>query len=472
MIKRIDNKQVASLPLPEYQAWPALIALCIGFFMILLDQTIVAVATPALQEELDASYNQVIWVTSAYLLTFAVPLLIAGRLGDRYGARVLYITGMVIFTLSSLCCGLAPNMTLLILARAVQGLGASLLTPQTMSVINRIFAKERRGAALGVWGTVAGLAGLTGPLLGGIITETIGWQWIFFINVPLGIISVIAVWAFVPNMEKLERRIDGWSMLLSILAVFAIVFALQEGETKQWNLEIWLCLIAGFLLVWLFVRRQRIVEQQGKESLMPLRVWHNRNFAFGNIGIATMGFAVSGTPLPLMMYFQSAHGLSPLHAGLMMAPQALVAAVLSPYVGRLADKVSPALLATIGFSIYGLGFLLLGLCMIYQAPLALFIAIMFLNGVGTSLVWSPNSTQTMREVPLPLMGASSGVYNTTRQLGSVLGSAAIGAVLQWRIASTEMAAAFGQAVMLAALVLAVGAAVSAYSHHRGHQSRL
>lgn len=173
--------QYPAMPLPEKEAWPALIALCVGFFMILLDQTIVAVATPVLQKELGASYKEVIWVTSAYLLTFAVPLLITGRLGDRFGPRNVYVVGMTVFTLSSLACGFAPNMITLIIARAVQGFGASLLTPQTMSLINRMFARERRGAALGAWGSVAGLATLTGPILGGFITASFGWQWIFLL---------------------------------------------------------------------------------------------------------------------------------------------------------------------------------------------------------------------------------------------------------------------------------------------------
>ena len=161
--------------MPERQAWRALAALCIGFFMILLDQTVVAVATPQFQAELGASINQVVWVTSIYLLMFAVPLLVTGRLGDRFGQRNVYLVGMVIFTLSSLACGLASNIVALIVARAAQGLGASIMAPQTMSVINRVFARDRRGAAMGMWGAVAGLATLTGPILGGIIVARAGF---------------------------------------------------------------------------------------------------------------------------------------------------------------------------------------------------------------------------------------------------------------------------------------------------------
>ena len=178
-----------ALPLALPQAWRCVIALCIGFFMILLDQTIVTVATPAIQKDLGADYGQIVWITSVYLLCFAVPLLVTGRLGDRWGPKRLYIAGMTLFTVASLWCGLAGSIEQLIAARAVQGLGASLLSPQTMSVINRVFPRERRGSALGVWGATAGLSTLLGPILGGVITSAASWHWIFFINVPIGVVS-------------------------------------------------------------------------------------------------------------------------------------------------------------------------------------------------------------------------------------------------------------------------------------------
>ena len=227
------------MPLPANRAWPALFALCTGFFMILLDQTIVAVASPVFQRELDASYNEVVWVTSAYLLTFAVPLLVTGRLGDRFGPKNVYCVGMAVFTLSSLWCGLADSMPELIAARAVQGLGAAMLTPQTMAVINRIFPRAKRGSALGVWGATAGLSTLLGPILGGVITSTIGWEWVFFINIPIGVVSIALVMMWVPRFPPSARRIDTLSILLSVAAVFLLVFALQQGENAHWTWWIW-----------------------------------------------------------------------------------------------------------------------------------------------------------------------------------------------------------------------------------------
>ncbi|MBG9288022.1 DHA2 family efflux MFS transporter permease subunit [Corynebacterium belfantii] len=444
------------MPLPEKEAWPALIALCIGFFMILLDQTIVAVATPALQADLHASYNEVIWLTSSYLLTFAVPLLITGRLGDRFGPKNIYIIGMVIFTLSSLACGFAPNMMMLISARTVQGIGASMLTPQTMSVINRVFACERRGAALGIWGSVAGIASLAGPILGGFITAWAGWQWIFFINVPIGVVSVFAVARFVPRFKPTERSIDGLSMVLSVVSVFALVVALQQGESAGWAWWIWVVMVVGIAVGVLFAYQQNRAEAKGKDALMPLSLFHVRNFSLGNIGIAAMGFTIAGTPLPIMLYLQQVHSLTPLQAGLFMMPQALISAFFSPLIGHWSDHYSTSKLAGFGFSTMAVGLALIAAVMIIDVNLWWLVPAFIVYGLGNAFVWSPNSTSTMRDLPIHHMGVGSGVYNTTRQIGSVIGSAAIGAVLQWRIMAGDMSAAYGQSIILGAVVLAVG----------------
>ena len=273
-------QHTAELPLSD--AWRALSALCVGFFMILLDQTIVAVATPHFHKDLDASLNDVIWVTSVYLLTFAVPLLVTGRLGDRFGQRTIYLIGMVVFTLSSLACGLASTIELLIIARALQGFGASLIAPQTMSVINRIFPRDKRGAAMGMWGAVAGFASLMGPLLGGVIVAYVGWQWIFFINVPIGVVSLVLVARWVPVLPRASRSIDALSVVASVISVFAFVFTLQEGPHLGWPLWLWGLLAAGVGAFAWFVWLQYTAARRGTEPLVPLVMFRNRNFALGS----------------------------------------------------------------------------------------------------------------------------------------------------------------------------------------------
>ena len=452
-----------ALPLPEPRAWKALIALCTGFFMILLDQTIVAVATPDFQEHLDADYNQVIWVTSVYLLTFAVPLLVTGRLGDRFGPKNVYCVGMVVFTLSSLWCGLAGSIEMLIAARAVQGLGAALLTPQTMAVINRVFARNRRGAALGAWGATASLSTLTGPILGGVITEYVGWEWIFFVNVPIGVLSIIAVMAWVPRVRTTTRPIDPLSILLSMVAVFLLVFALQQGEKEHWTWWIWVMVAVSVLLFAAFVRQQVVAETAGRDPLMPLSLFSVRNFSLGNIGITGMGFTVASIPLPITLYYQQVHGLSPLGAGLMMIPQAATSLVLSPIVGRLSDRYSARKFGAFGFTMMTVSIVAMTLVMSSGVSHYWTILPLIGLGVGNSFVWAPNSASTMRDLAPEQMGVGSGVYNQTRQLGSVIGAAAVGAVMQWRLTVTDPASAFGEAILLAAAVILVGTVTSLLS---------
>ena len=415
--------------------------------MILLDQTIVAVATPDLQTELGASLNQVVWVTSIYLLFFAVPLLVTGRLGDRYGQRNIYLIGMVIFTISSLACGLSPTVEILIIARAIQGIGASLITPQTMSVINRIFPRHRRGAAMGMWGVVAGLASLAGPILGGIIVSAIGWEWIFFINVPFGIVSIIMVWLMVPDLPRLARRLDFLSVIVSII---------QQGPDLGWPIWIWPILVVGLALAVVFVRLQATVTNRNTEALVPLDLFTIKNFTLGTISITTMGFAIGGVFIPAMLFLQNGHHLSAQQAGLYMVPIALFSGSLSPFVGRMSDRINPRVLSMIGFSFMLASIFGFVLVMRDGVPLWCILIPVALLGIGNGFVWSPNSSTSLRDVPLHHMGAASGVYNATRQVGSVVGAAVVGAAMQIGTAYTAFTTAMGNSLIPVVLVLVIG----------------
>lgn len=325
--------------------WPALWSLIFGFFMILVDATIVTVAIPRLATDLDTSLTAVIWVTSAYLLAYAVPLLITGRLGDRFGPRRLYLIGLTVFTASSLWCGLAGSIEMLILARVAQGLGASIMTPQTMAVITRLFPPDKRGAAMGLWGATAGVASLVGPLLGGVLVDGLGWQWIFFVNVPVGIVGFVLAIVNVPVLETHRHRFDWLGVALSAIGMFLVVFGIQEGENFGWGtiagpISVWSLIIGGAVVLAAFVGWQaylgRPPEPAGRrtrprpEPLLPLVLFRDRNFALANLAVTTVGFVVSSMMLPIMLWTQNVHGFTPTQSALLLAPTAVISGVLAP----------------------------------------------------------------------------------------------------------------------------------------------
>lgn len=324
----------------EKSPWPALWALCVGFFMILLDATIVAVANPAIMADLHSDINSVVWVTSAYLLAYAVPLLITGRLGDRFGPKNIYLLGLVLFTAASLWCGLSQSIEMLIVARVFQGFGASMMTPQTMAVITRTFAPDKRGAAMGMWGAVAGVASLVGPIAGGVLVDNLGWEWIFIVNVPVGVIAFVMAWVLVPSLETHPHRFDLLGVALSAGGLFCLVFGIQEGNSYDWNATVWLLIVVGVALVGVFLYYQSRVKT---EPLLPLALFKDRNFALGTLAISAMGFAITAFLLPVMFYMQAVRGFSPTKAALILAPMAIVTGFLAPVVGKFVDRNAPAL---------------------------------------------------------------------------------------------------------------------------------
>jgi EmrB/QacA subfamily drug resistance transporter len=415
--------------------WPALWALVIGFFMILIDTTIVSVANPAILRGLHTDINSVIWVTSAYLLAYAVPLLITGRLGDRFGPKNLYLAGLVVFTLASAWCGLSGNITLLITARVFQGLGAALMTPQTMAVITRIFPPNKRGAAMGLWGSVAGVATLVGPILGGVLVDAFGWEWIFFINIPVGIVAFVLAWRLVPKLETHPHKFDILGVILSAAGMFLVVFGIQEGQTYNWGtivgpITVWGLIIAGIVVLIAFVIWQKI---NTGEPLLPLALFRDRNFSLANGGITTVGFAITSMSLPLVFYFQIVRGLTPTQSALMLVPMAVITGGLAPVTGKLIDRVNPRNIAVIGLLLLASGLYWYSTMMSPTVNIWWLLLPSAVLGLANAGIWSPLSTTATRNLPREQAGAGSGVYNTTRQIGAVLGSASISALIQGRL---------------------------------------
>lgn len=417
----------------ESRPWPALWALIIGFFMILVDTTIVSVANPAIKAALDPDTNNldnVVWVTSAYLLAYAVPLLVTGRLGDRFGPKNIYLIGLAVFTLSSLWCGLSTSLGGLIAARAVQGLGAAFMTPQTMAVITRTFPPTNRGAAMGLWGATAGVATLVGPLAGGLLVDGLGWEWIFFVNIPVGIIGFVSAWILVPRLETHPHRFDVLGVVLSGVAVFLVVFGLQEGEKYDWSLPIWGTIAAGVVVLAAFVLQQ---AKTRSEPLVPLGLFRDRNFSGANIAIAAVGFTVTAQALPLMFFLQSARGLTPTSSALLMIPMAVISGVLAPVAGRILDRVDPRVILVPGLLCVAGGLFWYVAIIDMDTSVWVFLLPSALLGVGNAGMWGPLSTTATRKLPPRMAGAGAGIYNTTRTIGSVIGSAAVAAFMQSRI---------------------------------------
>jgi len=412
--------------------WNALWAMLLGFFVILVDSTIVAVANPSIMVALGVGYDTVIWVTSSYLLAYAVPLLVAGRLGDRFGPKNLYLVGLAVFTGASLWCGLSGGIEMLIIARAVQGLGAALLTPQTLSVITRTFPADRRGMAMAVWGATAGVATLVGPLVGGVLVDRLGWEWIFFVNVPIGVVGLVMAVVLIPDLPIQRHRFDLIGMMLSGIGLFLVVFALQEGESQGWALWIWALIGGGLLFLAVFVYWQAVMNG---EPLVPLHIFRDLDFGLSNIGVAVIGFAATGIVLPVMFYAQVVCGMSPTRSALLTAPMSIVTGILAPVVGKIVDRAHPRTVVGFGFSLLAIALTWLSFEMTPVTPIWRLLLPFAAMGGGMAFIWSPLAATATRNLPPELAGAGSGVYNATRQVGAVLGSAGMAAFMTSRIAT-------------------------------------
>ncbi|HTU74118.1 MAG TPA: DHA2 family efflux MFS transporter permease subunit [Trebonia sp.] len=418
--------------------WAVLLTLGLGFFMTLLDLTIVNIAIPDMRAGLHASLAGIGWVINAYVIVLAVLVITGGRLGDLRGKRSLFILGVALFTLASLASGLSQTAGQLITARAFQGLGAALLMPQTMSVIIATFPADRRGQALGIWGGIAGLATIAGPTVGGLIVSGLGWRWIFFVNLPVGVLAIVLATIVLPEVKAARRqRLDPPGVLLASASLVAITFGLVEGQQYNWG-KVWsfvtIPLVIGLGVVLLAAFLVVQARRQDRDPLLPFGLFADRNYALMGGANLLVSMGLVGMALPLTVYLQSALGFSALKAGLTMAPASLVSGIVAPFAGRLADKGGKYLVAC-GFTVYACG---LAIIAVVAGPASTWHDLLpgfLLSGLGTGCTMSPMQTIATRNVPPHLAGGASGVLNTLRQTGSALGSALVLAVLESRLAA-------------------------------------
>jgi EmrB/QacA subfamily drug resistance transporter len=427
--------------------WAVLVVVSLGFFMTLLDLTIVNIAIPNMIDRLHASLDDVLWVLNAYALVLAVLVITAGRLGDLLGPRTMFVAGIALFTVASAACGFAPGAGWLIGFRAVQGLGAAMLMPQTLAIVTMTFPPERRGAAFGIWGAVAGLATIAGPTLGGLLVTAFDWRWIFFVNLPIGAAVLAVTPLIIPGVRPGRRhRFDILGVGLASLALLAICYGLVEGQRYDWGtvtgiISIPLVIAAGVVLLAAFLLVEKM--RQDREPLVPFTLFRSRNFTIANWISGTLSIGMLGIFLPFTIYLQSALGFSALKAGLTMAPSSVIMIILAPVLGRLTDKIGGKYILLCGLTLFAVG---MGWAVLIATPHSAwydFLPPLIVAGLGMGGTFPPMTTVAMSDVDPRMAGGASGVLNTTRQVGSVIGTAAVGALLQNRLVSalTSQAAA-------------------------------
>ncbi|MGH3255286.1 MAG: DHA2 family efflux MFS transporter permease subunit [Streptosporangiaceae bacterium] len=420
--------------------WAVLVVVSLGFFMTLLDLTIVNIAIPNMILKLHATLDDVLWVLNAYALVLAVLVITAGRLGDLVGPRTMFVAGIIVFTAASAACGFAPGPGWLIGFRAVQGLGAAMLMPQTLAIVTMVFPPERRGAAFGIWGAVAGLATIAGPTLGGLLVTAFDWRWIFFVNLPVGIAVLAVTFYVIPDLRPgRSHRLDIRGVVLASLGLLGICYGLVEGQRYDWGtitsfVSIPLVIGAGIVLLAVFFLVQKL--GQDGEPLIPFTLFRDRNFTLMNWVSGTLSVGMLGIFLPFTIYLQDALGFSALKAGLTMAPSSLVMILIAPFLGRLTDKIGGKYILMSGLTLFGVG---MGWAVLVAEPSSSwqdFLPPLIVAGLGMGATFAPMTTTAMRNVQPQMAGAASGVLNTVRQVGSVIGTASVGALLENRLVTS------------------------------------
>jgi EmrB/QacA subfamily drug resistance transporter len=422
----------------ENAKWWTLGAMCFALFMVMLDNTVVNVALPSIQRDLGTSIGELEWTINGYTLTFGVLLVTGGRLGDIFGRRLMFMAGVVIFAITSATAGLAASPEMLVASRIVQGVGAALMMPATLSIITNAFPPAERGKAIGTWAGVSALALSIGPLVGGFLVEHVSWRAIFFINLPVAAIAVIAALFAVRESRDgtIARVIDYGGVATLTVALTAIVLALIEGNSWGWGSPgIVALFVGGALMLAAFVA----VELRGRAPMVEFKFFGERNFLGANAVAFVVTFAMLGTFFFMALYMQDVLGYSALEAGVRFLPTTMVIAVIAPLAGRLTDRIGPLTPMAGGLGILAVDMYLFSRidpATTYSDLLLPFV----LMGIGIALVMSPMSTAAMNAVSHHKAGIASGILQMSRMIGGAVGVAATGAIFQAQLGAFDPAA--------------------------------
>ncbi|HEY6203695.1 MAG TPA: DHA2 family efflux MFS transporter permease subunit [Candidatus Limnocylindria bacterium] len=439
--------------------WAVLAVFALGTFLTLLDLTIVNIAIPRIVDDTHAPLDGILWMLNAYSLVYAVLLITSGRLGDLFGPRQLFAAGVAVFTVASAFSGLSQDATQLVLSRAGQGLGAALLAPQGLPMITSLFAPNKRGGVFAIFGMLAGLAVVLGPTLGGLIVSSWGWRWIFYVNVPVGALILALTVRVVPDVRPgRPHRLDITGVALATAGLFAVVYGLIEGQRYDWGtitgfVSIPFVIGIGIALLAIFLVQQ--ARRQGREPLLPFEIFADRNFALMAFVLMAMGFAIVGVFFPLTIYFQSVLGLDAFSAGLTIAPQPVTMMLASGPIAMLIQRGYAKRILFIGLLLFVAGMGHVAYTASAEGDRWALLPGLVVSGLGMAGVWTPLFDLGTRTLQPRLAGAASGVFSTIQELGAVLATAVIGAVLQNRLATSLPAEAAANAAHLPAPVRAL-----------------
>jgi EmrB/QacA subfamily drug resistance transporter len=438
-----------------------------AYLLITLDALVVVTALPSIHADLGGGAANLPWIINAYALTFAAGIITASALGDRLGRRRTYVGGLVLFSLASAACALAPNLGVLIGFRAVQGLGAAIVMPLGLTLLTSTFPADRRGAVVGIWGGVAGLGVASGPLVGGVVTEGLDWHWIFWVNVPLGIAAVVAILRVMPETYGPHTRLDPLGMVTASGAMGALVWGVLRAPDSGWgSTEVLVALGLGVLLLAAFLVWETVVP----EPMVPLSLFRSRAFSAAAGTQFLMSASIFATAYVTSQYFQISRGDSPLGTGLRFLPWTMTPLLIAPVAGKLVDRIGARALAVPGLVLQAVGFVWLLHEAHTHASYGAFVAPFVLAGVGISLALPAPSAAGLNAAPPPLLGRAAGVLNTVQQIGQATGVAVVTVVFEAHgslSSPSEMLSGYEPALVTAATISLLGALTAlGISRHR------
>jgi EmrB/QacA subfamily drug resistance transporter len=456
----------------ENRKWWTLGAVGFGLFMIMLDNTVVNVALPTIQRDLGAGLSQLEWIVSGYALTFAALMLTGGKLADLFGRRRVFVIGLAVFSGSSLACALAPSAGFLIGARIVQGAGAALMNPATLSIITATFPPRERGAAIGIWAGVSALALAIGPLVGGLLTEHVGWSAIFYINVPIGVLAIAASFLLIDESRDmtLDQRPDLPGLLSSAVGLFALTYGLIEANSDGWASG---RILGAFALAAAALAAFVLLERHQRAPMLDLRLFRDGTFAGANLLLLLIALAMFGVFFFLSLYLQNVLGYSPVKAGASFLPLTGLIIFVAPLAGRLSDRLGSRWLLTGGMALLAVQLLYFSRLGVHESFWSL-VPGMLLGGAGMGAAMAPATAAGLSGVPVDKAGIGAAVLNSSRQLGGSIGIALMGAIMAHEIGGRSTPAAFVHGLSVAlevAAAIAVAGAIAAAALVRPHVDR-